>query len=418
MKQKLVRDAVHGDIELDALEIELVDTPEFQRLRGIRQLGTAYLVYPSATHSRFEHSLGTSWMAKAMIDSLRRTASISTDEATAIRVAALLHDITHIPFGHTLEDERRVLPRHDKDEERFAHFLLESSLAERLRRSGYQDQVLRILRGEAGFASDIVLGAITADLLDYVKRDTYFVGFSQCYDARVFQSFVLDGGRFVVNLEKHGMLRRDALSELINLLRIRYTLSERVYFHHSKIASGAMISKAVELALRLGLRHEDLRTLKDETLIWMLRENYGGTPAVAHIVHCLESRQLYRACFVLTIDVGEDRQKEIVDRFHSNQGDREKLEAAVARTLGLEPYKVIVYCPSIGMSLPEAEVLVRLETGSIVPLSGSNNEEIHVLKQKHKALWRFFVFIDRGAWDQCELARATAAELLGPASDL
>jgi uncharacterized protein len=351
-------------------------------------------------------------MARSIIDALRRTAQISSDDATAIRIAALLHDVMHIPFGHTLEDERRVLPRHDKDEARFTHFLVESSLGQRLKKSGYQEQVLNILRGQAGFASEIICGAITADLLDYLRRDTYFVGFSQFYDPRVFQSFILDDGRFVINLEKKGMLRRDALSELINLLRIRYTLSERVYFHHTKIASGAMISKAVELALKSGLRFEDLRRLKDETLIWILRETYGGDPAVRYLVDCLESRQLYRACYVLTVDVDESRQKEIVDRYHYGPAAREALESAVARAVGIKPHQVIVYCPSIGMSLPEAEVLVRLETGSIVPLSDSNNEEIHILRQKHKALWRFFVFIDRSAWSQHELVCSTVSELL------
>jgi len=414
MRGKILRDAVHGDIELEPLEVELMDTPEFQRLRGIKQLGTAFLVYPSATHTRFEHCLGTSWMARRMIEALRRTGAISADEETAIRVAALLHDITHIPFGHTLEDERRVLSRHDKDQSRFTYFLLESSLAQRLRNSGFQDQVLRILRGEAGFASEIVAGAITADLLDYLKRDTYFVGFSQYYDPRVFQSFILEDGRFVVNLEKHGMLRRDALSELVNLLRIRYTLSERVYFHHTKIAAGAMISKAVELAVDAGLRLEDLRRLKDETLIHTLRHHYGDNPAVEYLINCLEGRQLYRACFVLTVEVGESRQQEIVDRLHDDAGAREELEGHIAAAAGLQPYQVIVYCPSIGMSLPEAEVPVRLERGNVAPLSGSNNEEIRILKEKHKALWKLFVFIDRDAWGRHPLARNAAASILTP----
>src|SRR5512138_484739 len=100
---KLIRDAVHGDVEMGPLEVELMDTPEFQRLRGIRQLGTAYLVFPSAVHTRFEHSLGASWMAQRMLQSIRRTSRVSSDDETLIRVAALLHDITHIPFGHTLE---------------------------------------------------------------------------------------------------------------------------------------------------------------------------------------------------------------------------------------------------------------------------------------------------------------------------
>src|SRR5207244_4791937 len=71
-KGKLIRDAVHGDIEMSSLEVELMDTPEFQRLRGIKQLGTAYLVFPSAVHTRFEHSLGTSWMAYRILQAVRR----------------------------------------------------------------------------------------------------------------------------------------------------------------------------------------------------------------------------------------------------------------------------------------------------------------------------------------------------------
>src|SRR5215467_15193883 len=99
MPGKLIRDAVHGDIEMSFLEVEVMDTPEFQRLRGIKQLGTAYMVFPSAMHTRFEHSLGTSWMAHRIVESIRRTHSISEDDEQRIRVAALLHDITHIPFG-------------------------------------------------------------------------------------------------------------------------------------------------------------------------------------------------------------------------------------------------------------------------------------------------------------------------------
>src|SRR2546423_1680522 len=137
--KKLIRDAVHGDIEMGPLEVEIIDTPEFQRLRGIKQLGTAYLVFPSATHTRFEHSLGTSWMAHRILEVLQRHQKISSDERQVIRVASLLHDVTHIPFGHTLEDERRVLPRHDKDEERNAHFLRHSAIARILEREGIQE---------------------------------------------------------------------------------------------------------------------------------------------------------------------------------------------------------------------------------------------------------------------------------------
>src|SRR5688572_18140378 len=258
MSGKLVRDAVHGDIRLGPLEIELIDTPEFQRLRGIKQLGTAYLVFPSALHTRFEHSLGTSWMARRLTEAVQRNHAVHPDEAQLIRVAGLLHDITHIPFGHTLEDERRVLPRHDKDVDRVRYFLEQGSVGRILEREGIQRAVIEALTGGHSLVSDIAGGPISADLLDYLRRDTYFCGLSQYYDARIFESFVVENGRLVMNLEKRGVLRRDALSELVNLLRIRYTLSERVYYHHTKIASGAMICKAVEQALQNGLRPEEI----------------------------------------------------------------------------------------------------------------------------------------------------------------
>jgi len=412
-KSKLIRDAVHGDIEMGALEVELMDTPEFQRLRGIKQLGTAYLVFPSAVHTRFEHSLGTSWMAHRIVQSIRRSRSISADEENVIRVAALLHDITHIPFGHTLEDERRVLPRHDKDEDRVEYFLKQSEVGRILMREGIQEVVISTIRGDESFRSDIVGGAISADLLDYLRRDTYFCGLSQYYDQRIFESFIVENGRLVMNLEKQGRLRQDALSELINLLRIRYTLSERVYYHHTKVSSGAMISKAVELALREGMTLEELRTLKDETLMWTLRELYTRNSTVAHLLKRLDSRQLYRACHLLSTEVGENRRQEIVNRFHHDLEAREAAEMSIARASGIQGQEIIIYCPSFGMSLSEAEVPVRWDRGEIRPLSASNNEEIRILKEKHKELWRFYVLIDRDVWDRRDRVKNAAAAYIG-----
>jgi uncharacterized protein len=413
MTAKLIRDAVHGDIQLGALEVELIDTPEFQRLRGIKQLGTAYLVFPSALHTRFEHSLGTSWMAYRLIHAVRREQTVSADEETLARVTALLHDITHIPFGHTLEDERRVLPRHDKDRERVRQFLEAGNLGRILQREGLQTPVVEALTKSGTLISDITGGSISADLLDYLRRDTYFCGLAQYYDWRIFESFVVENGRLVINLEKRGVLRRDALSELVNLLRIRYTLSERVYFHHTKIASGAMISKAVELALQDGFRPEELRLLKDETLQFTLRQRFQTNGAIVHLLDCLDRRQLYRPCYTLTVDVGEDRRRAIVDRFHSNARQREQAERDLAAAAGIDPHQVIVYCPSFGMALPEADVLVRMEGGKVLPLSGSNNEEIRILKEKHKALWKFFVLVDRAAWEKRETVARAAAQYPG-----
>jgi hypothetical protein len=337
---------------------------------------------------------------------------MAAEEETIIRVAALLHDITHIPFGHTLEDERRILPRHDKDQERVRYFLQDSSIGRILDREGLQRDIVSILTGGGTLRSDITGGAISADLLDYLRRDTYFCGLSQYYDPRVFESFGVEDGRLVITLEKRGVLRRDALSELVNLLRIRYTLSERVYFHHTKIASGAMISRAVEIALKEGFPIDELRRLKDETLLWSLQQRYATQPAIIYLLQALARRQLYKPCYVLTVDIGEEARRRIVDRFHYNGDEREKAERSLASEAGVPAHQVIIYCPSFGMSLPEAEVLVRMEGGRLLPLSGSNNEEIRILKDKHKALWRFFVLIDRAAWKHHHTIAQAAAQYL------
>ena len=414
---KVVRDAVHGDIELTAPEMEVIDTPEFQRLRGIKQLGTAFLVYPSATHTRFEHSLGTSWMAHRLVEVLRRDRPIDQDEESLIRMAALLHDITHIPFGHTIEDERRVLPRHDQDADRLRYFIEDSAIGGILRRHGMLGDILEIMEGRAGLKSDIVGGAISADLLDYLRRDTYFCGLSQFYDDRIFQSFAEEDGRLILRLEKRGRLRRDALSELVNLLRIRYTLSERVYFHHTKLASGAMISRVVELALAEGLDQAELRTHRDDTLLWMLGERFSSNTGIRHLLDRFASRQLYKPCYMLSIDVGVEQQSRIEERFHFRPDEREAAERSIAEAAGIKPHEVIVYCPALGMSLPEAEVPARLGGGRIQPLSGSSNEEIRILKEKHRALWRFLVLIDRGVWNRRDQVRAAAGEILGVSSE-
>jgi len=108
---------IWGDIEIHDKEIEIVDSKPFQRLRRIKQLGLADLVYPCAKHTRFDHSLGTLSAAQLMIDNLKKQGiEIKDEDIDCIRYYALLHDISHIPFGHTLEDEGMLYERHDKGE--------------------------------------------------------------------------------------------------------------------------------------------------------------------------------------------------------------------------------------------------------------------------------------------------------------
>ncbi len=306
---KTLRVAVSGDVSLTQLEVDIIDTPAFQRLRRVRQLGTSHLVYPSALHSRFEHSLGTLKIACEMTSSIlsnpsssREEKDIPDDQLALIRCVALLHDIAHVPFGHTLENETYVVrPPHDEDEDRIEHFVGEDSVIGRLLLNGIGRDSHQLLRrilltphkrvhelGDRAYISDIVKNTVCADLLDYLRRDAYHCFLNLDYGDRFIKYLCLrrvDGARrLVVRVwkESERRHRRDILDELVQLLWVRFSLASMVYFHHAKTSSAAMIARAVWAALaqsprgKSGLTKDKLRELGDDELLATLADKGGG----------------------------------------------------------------------------------------------------------------------------------------------
>ncbi|MFP4028362.1 MAG: HD domain-containing protein [Candidatus Brocadiia bacterium] len=401
-KGKKLRDAVHKDIHLTAQEIEIVDTPTMQRLRGIHQLGAAFLVYPSAQHTRFEHSIGACWMAKQLLGHIEKQLAepIAQTLKKTAALAGLVHDVTHIPFGHTFEDERKILSRHDKSAKRFDHFLLKSELGHRLATTEAGRRALRILdpSGELPpdqqWLQDIVSGTICADLLDYLKRDNYFCGLSRQYDQRVFHYFTIQDGRLMLKLHHQGIFRYDALSEVTNLLRIRYVLSERVYYHHAKIACGVMISKAIERAFANGMDESELYSLTDEGMIFYLLDRYGRDPGLRNLLEAFQARDLFKRCYMLSDKIDAEELKELVAKYHLNEADaRGQAEQQIAERLGGSKYQVGIYCAPQEMALKEANVPVVSAPGKTERFSDLNSAEIQLLQDQHRALWKFYVFI-------------------------
>jgi HD superfamily phosphohydrolase len=396
----LIRDPVHGDILLDPIEAQVLDLPEVQRLRGIRQLGTAHLVYPGAVHTRFDHSLGTCALARRLVRELRdRGLPIDNGLATHIGVGALLHDVTHIPFGHTLEDERRLFPRHDKGQR--LREMLAGPLGHGLSALGLRGAVAEILGGEAGtlpvWARQIVSSTIDADLLDYLRRDSYFAGLAQRYDDRIFHSFTIADGQLALSLTKHGMERPDAHSEIVQLLRMRYFLTERVYYHHTKVAAGAMVSKAVEIAQRLGaLKEEDLLHLGDTQLLERLRRIPSAEhpdPRLSRLIERLTCRALLKRGYVISaLSVPPHARRALVASYHESPLHRHDAEQSIARELGCDESEVIVYCPALTV-MKEAAVLVDTPS-CLLPLNRADHSgEIRALEARYEMLWRFYVFV-------------------------
>ncbi len=414
MKSKTLRDPVHGDIQLTQQELRITDTPEFQRLRGIRQLGTSYLVFPGAQHTRFEHSIGTCWILKQLIGEINTRAAnnglaspISREETDFLAIAALLHDITHIPFGHTFEDERRIIPAHDKSQARLHHFLDSLGLGQVLRDLGIQDQLLEFFTAGKSqlpsYAYDLVAGPICADLLDYLKRDAYYCGLKLDYDFRIFKYLTLEAGHLCFSLHSERGFRQDAWTELINLLRMRFHLTERVYYHHAKVVAGAMLSRLLEAMLEQDVfRIEELYGLRDDSFTYLLGQRIDQVHEFEPLWHAYSSRRLYKRVYMVSRDplTGDSTPDTVMQRiqndFHLNQrGARGKLERKLARSLGIPVSALILYAPESEMRLKEANVQVRVDSGPMIRLSDVHHPELDALRDGHRALWHFYLFLDR-----------------------
>lgn len=317
MPCKVTTDPVHGDIHTTVLEQAIIDTPPFQRLRRVRQLGATHEVYPGATHTRFSHSLGALRVVQDLLDGVMSQhegrhpvpdrvrewldadpPQAGYDIAQAVvlaRLGALLHDLCHVPFGHSIEDDLRVLVPHDENGPRFAqlwrqlgdalqgrvrHHLPSSadaagaltSVGTLLEPDGElhlqlrpliisKDEHAEQLKAAGGmrypFAADLVGNTICADLLDYLPRDHLYTGLPAAIGHRFTSAFFIVPAqrgpyseRLALNIMQDGYERTDVVSELLKALRYRYELSERALYHHAKLAADVMVGKALDVWAR------------------------------------------------------------------------------------------------------------------------------------------------------------------------
>ncbi len=437
----VLRDAVHGDVYLSHEELAVLDTAEMQRLRGVRQLGTAYLVYPGAQHSRFEHSIGVAEMARRMIEAINRNAEddparllgIPDREARVIRIAALVHDCTHIPNGHGIEDQTGLFPRHDsryRYEERFSE---RTELGVVLRRLGVVDQVLSVLvpaeggdRAVPPSWSQILSDSIDADVFDYLRRDALFTGLNLHYDARVIGHFKVDrrSGNLFVDLAKHGMLREDVLSEIVRVLEARYYFSERVYYHHAKVAAGALLAKAVEHAVGSGaLAESELYDTTDASILDRLEAAPIADPEVRARVRDLvaryRSRRLLKRACVYSLAENVSVADALVERWFAPGKLEERVAAerriadAAGRATGVRDLQVVLYCPRRSMQLKEARIHVRWPgVADVRPLSdfADRTRRLRELEESYRDLWKFYVFVSSGEPEVLRKVREVCAQ--------
>jgi len=351
MKFEILRDPLWNSIRVDDLTLRLVDTDVFQRLRYVRQLGLAYLVYPGATHTRFEHALGTYHLARRTLVLLAEASdseSFDAEEQTVVRAAALLHDIGHYPFSHALEEIGQL---HHEDVAR--PLITTGSIASVLTNEIGADapqRVLDLIRGTSSSPlQGLISGSLDLDKIEYLKRDAFMCGvpYGEIDVDRLTNSMLIlkapDSGQPVIGVREKG------LSALESLLFAKYQMYRNVYWHHAVRSGTAMYKRMVDDALRSGaIDAELLPSYTDEGLLHRLEHSQPTS-----LLDALRSRRLYKRALEWPASHLDDGYGEWIatDRERTREA-----EDALAKQLKLEPGDVLLDYPAktqmLGLDIP------------------------------------------------------------------
>jgi len=352
---EILRDPLWNNIRLDPLALSLLDTRVMQRLRYVRQLGLAFLVYPGATHSRFEHALGA-WhlagLALRLLDERGALAGIALRDQHIVRAAALLHDVGHYPFSHALEE---IGVTHHEEVAR--PLLLEGEVADRLRAAlgdTAPDEVFALITGRSQSAlQGLISGSLDLDKIEYLKRDATMCGvpYGEIDVDRLLNSLTLvshpEHHRRTVGVHEKG------LSALESLLFAKYQMYRNVYWHHAVRSATAMYKRLVAVSIDCGAVSPDtVARFTDEGLLVHLDTPSLPTEARA-LLDGLRFRHLHKRAYECPAATLGD---EIGEWIASDFALTRRVEDAFARELALPLGAVLLDYPAktqmLGLDLP------------------------------------------------------------------
>jgi HD superfamily phosphohydrolase len=359
-----IRDPIWQHIFISPELLAIAEHAQFQKLDRIRQLGSTSLVYPGATHTRRSHSLGVFHIARRMITTLVRkglaadeapVSGVTRDGVKAFLCAALLHDVGHYPYTHSLKDlaveaheslaSRQIL-------EDFAPSIRENLGVDPRAVAAIVDHRIDYKGPEnVRFYWSILSGVLDPDKLDYLNRDAYFCGVPygvQDVDF-ILEEVSPDAARGIA-------ISRKGITALENLLFSKYLMYKTVYWHKTVRIATAMIKKAIAMALDVGtLGRKELYGLDDEEFFSRFTESrFPGFRLIADV----RSRTLHKQVFRVPYDEANAAHRRL-----ERVGERLALEAEIARELS----------SALGRRAPPESVLVdvpeRVSFEIDIPLS-------------------------------------------------
>jgi HD superfamily phosphohydrolase len=366
------------NVPLNARVEAVIDHPAFQRLRTIRQLGPTHLVYPGAVHTRFEHSLGVYKRVLDFLESLLRNPnfadSVQENDLLAVLAAGLLHDVGHYPFAHSLEAlhlKGRDTPRHEDVggaiiRGEIDHLRGDRTLAEILRDDWKvdPDRVIRLCNGRLGEEASkvdrllysIISGAIDADKMDYLARDSHHMGvpYGRNYDRdRLLASLTLNADGDGIALTSKGKIPAEMF------IFSRYTMFSEAYWHHTVRAASAMVESALAAFYSRSRLDPDsfldvLLTHDDDGLLDWLRNQTPDGSATRYLVDGLldRRRHLYKRILTLSRVYSEQDKQEAYERIYQMDAGElysltDRLRARLSSTVdrSLHPADIIIDTP-------------------------------------------------------------------------
>ena len=358
---EIIRDPLWDNIRVDHPALLALDTPAVQRLRYIRQVGHSFLVYPGATHTRFEHALGAYHLTRralAALDELGELGPASEEDCLAIRMAALLHDIGHYPFSHALEEAG--FPSH---ETLGVAKLSQGLLGQRLIEIGgpeFPRTVGALISGSSPSPlQGLISGSVDLDKIDYLSRDARMCGvpYGTVDVDRLLSSLTLlevAPDRFEVGVQEKGV------SALESLLFAKYQMYRNVYWHHAVRSATCMFKRAVRMAVRSGqVTVQTIANATDDGLMELLitRDPDG-------LASCIRARHLHKRAVDLPASEVGDLQPWVA-------GDPdllERFEDRVAEEVGLPSGGLLIDFPArtamLGVNLP-----LRTRSGAVERLT-------------------------------------------------
>jgi len=337
-----IADPIHKYIRFTELEKKIIDSKVFQRLRRIKQLAGAHLVYPAAQHSRFEHSLGTMHLAGLAGEHLFSMGVLDNESIQELRIASLLHDIGHGPFSHLFEEALKVTS--NKNHENIgSEIICKTEISDILLSFGYSPtNISEISFGQSKikFKNEIISGSLSSDLMDYLPRDGFFTGveYGKVDYNRIINSFrVTNNDNLALDISSSYSFESMIIS--------RYEMFRAVYFHKTVRSAEVMLLHSLLLSSDIlnlnNITLKDHLNLTDDNILWNILSSINNEMAKEMISNYLD-RKLLKCAY----------ERFIRKRDNLTQLNRERIEELrlqIARLSNIDERKI--FLDTSGISL-------------------------------------------------------------------